>query len=163
MSSRPATTGTIANSRTRTPASGKTNRRESPNITSTSKAANFGSRSTGQWSLTKTQSARPQIESTASPRSKTLETVCLGRGRVPQVKDWVSEHHDKMRPHPPAFADTMVDTAMDKEKGIQQAYERFNANRARKKLQRLREPKVRGVGGHPFHHDGHEPRRGDGL
>jgi len=60
------------------------------------------------------------------------------------VKDWVSEHHDKMRPHPPAFADTMVDTAMDKEKGIQQAYERFNANRARKKLQRLVNQKFAG-------------------
>jgi Ca2+-binding EF-hand superfamily protein len=56
----------------------------------------------------------------------------------------MSEQHDKLRPHPSSFADTMIDLAIDKEEGIHRAYERYNAGKARKKLQRLVNQKFAG-------------------
>jgi Ca2+-binding EF-hand superfamily protein len=125
---RPHTTGSKPSARTRTPSSGRTNRREVvPGVLQT----------TGQWALSMTASARPSVQSMSSPSQKSLETVSLLRLKVPGPQDWVSEARESMKPWKPPKQRSVLDFAEEKQKGIQRAYDQYNADKARRKLQRL--------------------------
>ena len=59
----------------------------------------------------------------------------LGRSRVWESKDWESEFKDKYRPRPLTFADRLLELNQEKEKAYQQAFDKWNADKARRKLQ----------------------------
>lgn len=89
-------------------------------------------------------SARPLIESQNSRALQKLETVCLARLQVPEPKDWISESHDKLGTGSLTFNDTLLDLAEAKQGMLQAAFETHNANKARRKLQRLVNQKFAG-------------------
>ena len=156
---RPATTGGVASARTRTHASGSSNRREAAaatpaaappatppsrfNVTASGSQVLPGVirpeqlRSTGQFSQTHTSTGRAAVESSNVGAARKAETVSLARLKVPEPKEWISEAKASMKMGKLSFADKLLDLNEEKEKSMQKAYERYNADRARKKLQRL--------------------------
>lgn len=63
------------------------------------------------------------------------ETVGLTRSPVFESKDWESESKDKYRIRPLTFADRLLERNEEKEKAYQQAFDKWVADKARRKLQ----------------------------
>jgi hypothetical protein len=130
--SRPHTTGNSG--RVRTPSSGRTNRKNIP----------IGVlKTTGQYALNQTQSARPCVSSFNPKSQQSLETVSLLRLKIPESKDWMSEAKSASFMSP-QFDETVLELAEEKQKNVQRAYDNYNADKARRKLQRLVNQKFAG-------------------
>jgi hypothetical protein len=72
-----------------------------------------------------------------TPHTRKRETVGLWRMRVAESEDWMSETKDKFRLRSLTFADRLLEMNEEKEKLYQQAFDKWNADRARRKLQKL--------------------------